>query len=201
MSSSLTLQFQGFVISVLAGILLGAFYDVFRIFRTVFRSEKRAVFFQDLFYMLCAAFVTFLLALGVNYGDVRFYILAGEVIGWCLYYLTVGMVTYQVFRFVTRIAHKFLIDPIKGLILKLFHWIFRKIKIFSKKVKIVALNQKKRLKQHREIVYNHSISKRKMKKSKADKNNVKKQIRTAQKRQSLRSGAGHENHQNKKAKR
>lgn len=198
---SLASQFQGFLISVIIGILLGAFYDVFRIFRTVFKTEKRAVFFQDLFYMLCTAFVTFLLALGVNYGDVRFYIIAGEMIGWCLYYLTVGMVTYQVFRFVTRIAHKFLIDPIKGLILKLFHWIFHKIKILGKKVKIVALNQKKRLKQHREIVYNRTISKRRMKKSKAGKANVKKQKRMVKKRRGLRDGAGYEGYQDKKTKR
>lgn len=177
MNSSLASQFQGFVISIGVGVLLGAFYDVFRIFRTVFRSEKRAVFFQDLFYMLCAAFVTFLLALGVNYGDVRFYILAGEVIGWCLYYLTVGMVTIQVFLFVSRILHKFLINPIKRIISKLFHWIFSKIKILCKKVKIVALNQKKRLKQHKEIVYNHSISKRKAKKRIAMKNKREKQKR------------------------
>lgn len=167
MNSSLALQFQGFVISVGVGVLLGAFYDVFRIFRTVFRSEKRAVFFQDLFYMIGAAFVTFLLALGVNYGDVRFYILAGEIIGWCLYYLTVGLVTIRVFLITSRILHKFLINPIKRIISKIFHWIFSKIKIGVKKVKIMALNQKKRLKQHREIVYNHSISKRKMKKRRA----------------------------------
>ena len=177
MNSSLGSQFQGFVISVGVGVLLGAFYDVFRIFRTVFKSEKRAVFFQDLFYMLCAAFVTFLLALGVNYGDVRFYILAGEIIGWCLYYLTAGMITIQVFLFISHILHKFLIDPIKRIFLKLSHWIFGKIKIFGKKVKIVALNQKKRLKQHREIVYNHSISKRKAKKHKAGKNKGNKRIR------------------------
>lgn len=187
MNYSLASQFQGFVISVGAGVLLGAFYDVFRIFRTVFRSEKRAVFFQDLFYMLCAAFVTFLLALGVNYGDVRFYILAGEVIGWCLYYLTVGMVTIQVFRFVSHILHKFLTDPIKRIIAKLFHWIGKKIKIIGKKVKIVAYNQKKRLKQHREIVYNQIISKRKTRKRNALKNKRAKQKR---KRKSAGDGAG-----------
>lgn len=151
--------------------------------------------------MLCAAFVTFLLALGVNYGDVRFYILAGEIIGWCIYYLTVGMVTYQVFRFVTHIAHKFLIDPIKALLFKFLHWIFRKLQLAGKKVKIVGLNQKKRLKQHRDIVYNHFISKRKIRKHNAAKKRIRKRAAAAKKRQSLRSGAGYENPKNKKAKR
>lgn len=164
MNPTLASQFQGFYISVGAGVLLGIFYDVFRIFRTVFHSEKRAVFFQDLFYMLCAAFVTFLVSLGVNYGDVRFYILGGEVIGWCLYYITIGMVTLRVFLFVSHVLHRFLIDPIKKFLYKFFHWIGCKLKKLGKKMKTAAINQKKRLKQHREIVYNQSISRRKKKK-------------------------------------
>lgn len=163
MNPTLAFQFQGFLISVGAGVLLAAFYDVFRIFRTVFHSVKRAVFFQDLFYMLCASFFTFLVALGVNYGEVRFYILAGEIIGWCLYYLTVGMITIRVFRFISSILHRFLIDPIKKILVKFFHWIIKKLKILGKKVKTAVINQKKRLKQHREIVYNHTIRKHKLK--------------------------------------
>ena len=166
MNSSLTSQFQGFVISVGVGVLLGAYYDIFRIFRTVFRSEKRAVFFQDLFYMLSAAFVTFLLSLGVNYGQVRFYILAGEIIGWCLYFLTVGMITIRLFQCISYVLHRFVINPIRKIILQILHWLCSIGNLILKKVKIVALNRKKCLKHHRKIVYNHFTSKHK-KKSKA----------------------------------
>jgi Spore cortex protein YabQ (Spore_YabQ). len=162
-------QLQGFLVSVLTGVLLGALYDIFRIYRTVFRPEKRAVFFQDLFYMICAAFVTFLLALGVNYGEIRFYILAGEAIGWCLYYLTIGMVTVQVFRFVSRILRRYLIYPVKRVFHRIFHWIFHKLKILCKNVKTAAENKKKRLKQHRQIVYNQSDRRRKSRKTKSGK--------------------------------
>lgn len=159
MNLSLSFQLQGFVISIAAGVFLGAYYDIFRIFRTVFQSESRAVFFQDLFYMLSAAFVTFLLSLGVNYGEVRFYILAGEIIGWCLYYLTIGMVTIRVFQFVSKILHKLLINPIKKISVIIFHFIFKIAKIIVGNIKIVAVNWKKRLKHHNKIVYNHSKSK------------------------------------------
>jgi spore cortex biosynthesis protein YabQ len=140
---TLAFQFQGFLISIGVGVLLGAYYDVFRIFRTVFCSEKRAVFYQDIFYMLTSAIITFLLALGVNYGNVRFYILAGEIIGWCLYFLTIGMVTIRVFRFVSHVLRRFLINPIKKIILRLFHFLHDKVKIFIKRVKIVVINKKK----------------------------------------------------------
>ena len=155
MNLSLTSQLQGFVISVAAGVFLGAYYDIFRIFRTVFQSERRAVFFQDLFYMLTAAFITFLLALGVNYGEVRFYILAGEAIGWCLYYLTVGMVTFCLFRFVSGIVSIFIFLPIMNFLARISHFIFSIMIVIGKNTKIVAANQKKRLKHHRQIVYNH----------------------------------------------
>ncbi len=163
MKTSLVLQFQGFLISVGVGVLLALFYDVFRIFRTVFHSERRAVFCQDLFFMLCAAFITFLLALGVSYGNVRFYILAGEIIGWCLYYLTVGMITIRLFMAVSKLLNKFLISPIKKLFSILFNWFFGNVKIVVKKVKIVLINRKKRLKHHHKIVYNHLMTKRKRK--------------------------------------
>lgn len=161
MNLSLSFQLQGFVISIVTGLLLGAYYDIFRIFRTVFQSESRAVFFQDLFYMLSAAFITFLLSLGVNYGEVRFYILAGEMIGWCLYYLTVGMVTIRVFQFVSKILHKFLINPIRKISVRIFYFIFKMAKIIVRNTRIVTVNWKKHLKHHNTIVYNHFNSKHK----------------------------------------
>ncbi|WP_255575750.1 spore cortex biosynthesis protein YabQ [Caproiciproducens faecalis] len=177
MNLSLTAQLQGFVLAIAVGVFLGAYYDVFRIFRTVFQSERRAVFFQDLFYMITAAFVTFLLALGVNYGEVRFYILAGEGIGWCLYFLTVGTVTYRMFCLIAKIVRKYIIVPVKKIIAKISHFSLSVVKKIVKNTKIVASNQKKRLKHHREIVYNHfkvrSNAKRNAKKKKRRKKNGK----------------------------
>lgn len=169
MYTSQDYQFQGFLVSILAGVLLGLFYDFFRIYRTVFRPEKRAVFFQDLFYMACAALITFLVSVGVNFGEVRFYILAGEAIGWCLYYLTIGTVTYQVFRFVSHILRKYLIYPLKRFFGMIFRWIFKKFNLLYKNVKITIENQKKRLKQHKQIVYNQSNRKHVKTKQKARK--------------------------------
>jgi spore cortex biosynthesis protein YabQ len=156
---TLTWQLQGFLISIAAGFFLGAFYDVFRIFRTVFQSERRAVFYQDLFYMVAIAFVTFLVALGVNYGDVRFYILAGEGIGWCFYFLTVGFVTLQVFRFLAKIVKKYIISPIQWVNSKISHFIVQMTGTIVKNIKILAAIPKKRLKHCHSIVYNQCIGK------------------------------------------
>jgi spore cortex biosynthesis protein YabQ len=194
---TLAFQLQGFYISIGAGVVLGIIYDLFRIFRTVFHSEKRAVFFQDLFYMLCAALVTFLVALGVNYGEVRFYILAGEAIGWCLYFFTVGNVTIRIFCFISRVLHRFLIDPVKRILQGIFCWIAGKLKIIGKKVRSAAINQKKRLKRHRDIVYNHSIKRRSDRLRKKQAGNRRKQ---KGRKVGRGGGAGYAGHKKRKAK-
>jgi hypothetical protein len=133
--------------------------------------------------MLSAAFITFLLALGVSYGEVRFYILAGEMIGWCIYYLTAGMITIRLFKCISYLLHHFFINPTKKILLQIFLWFCSRANILAQKVKIVALNLKKYLKHHSKIVYNHLINKHK------------------ENGKVLRDGARHESYQEKKAKR
>jgi len=51
----------------------------------------------------------------------------------------------------------------------IFRWIFKKFNLLYKNVKITIENQKKRLKQHKQIVYNQSNRKRVKTKQKARK--------------------------------
>lgn len=175
---TLGFQAQGFLISIGTGFLLGAFYDIFRIYRTAVNPDRRTTFFQDLFYMFCAAFVTFLLALGVNYGEVRFYILAGELMGWCLYFLTIGFITIQVFTFISRILNRILFQPIKKILHKFNLWIGKHIGILCKNVKKGFQTAKKRLKQHRQIVYNQSNRRQKNTRRKSNRRKIPKSSRT-----------------------
>lgn len=101
------------------GFALGAFYDVFRIFRVFARSEKRQVIWQDIFVCFVAAVVSFLVALAVNWGEVRFYLLAGEAIGMCVYFLTLGEITFRLAKLLLRI-----LTAIKNFLLR---WILRPI--------------------------------------------------------------------------
>ncbi len=77
MYRTLSSQTFGFLVFFAAGVVLGAVYDVLRIWRAMFRSERRSVFFQDLIYMILAAYFTFLVNLAVNYGELRLYLFAG----------------------------------------------------------------------------------------------------------------------------
>lgn len=77
------------------GFLLGLYYDVFRVFRLVMRSGARTIFFQDLFFFSSSAVATFLFALTVTGGQLRFYLFLGSLIGFAAYYFTIGRVVVR----------------------------------------------------------------------------------------------------------
>ena len=62
--------------------------------------------------------ITFLFVLGFNYGESRFYILAGEGIGWIAYHITFGEVVYissqRIVKFFKR-RTGMIFNSIKGL--------------------------------------------------------------------------------------
>ena len=99
-------QWEGFLTACISGVALALFYDVFRVSRALLRPKKRSVFLQDLIFMSAAAVVTFLLALATNDGILRFYLLAGEGIGMCVYFLTVGEITVRLARLLLRLLRK-----------------------------------------------------------------------------------------------
>ena len=81
MEISLAVQMQGFILATVAGFALAILYDALKMVRTMIRSTPSHVFWMDLAFMAVAGIVTFLLALAASYGEVRFYLLAGEGIG------------------------------------------------------------------------------------------------------------------------
>ena len=154
MNPSFSSRLFGFAVSLAAGFLLGALYDVFRIWRTFFHTEKRAVFFQDVFYMIAVAFLTFLLALAVSFGEIRFYLLAGEAVGWFVYYFTVGQVTNCVFRFLSSLLYRWLLRPLSRAARRCACYFGGKFRIMGCFAAKIAGNAKKCLKRQGIIVYN-----------------------------------------------
>lgn len=87
---TLTQQVNHLFLSCGMGFLLGLYYDVFRVIRLVMRSGKRWIVVQDLLFFLSSAVITFLFALAVMDGQLRFYLFLGEGIGFAAYYWTIG---------------------------------------------------------------------------------------------------------------
>lgn len=88
-------QLFTFMYAGILGVILGFAYDIFRILRMIMNSKNISIFIQDILYFVLSGVITFWFVLNFNSGDSRFYILAGEAIGWILYHLTVGNLIYK----------------------------------------------------------------------------------------------------------
>lgn len=99
--------------SLLLGMGLGLFYDVFRVLRIALPHRTVAVAVEDMFYWTSAAFLTFFFFFYTDGGRIRIYLLVGEAIGFTLYYFTLGAVIIG--------AAKKIIAALRWL----FHWIYR----------------------------------------------------------------------------
>lgn len=154
MAANFSSQTFGLLVFFLLGAAFSALYDVLRIWRALFRSEKRSVFFQDLFYMLAASVGTFLFFLGVNGGELRFYFLAGELFGWMFWHFTAGMVTVTLFRRFARFLYRHVFDPLSAKMHRVWFKLQKNGMRLASFVKKHMQNRKKRLKQRASIVYN-----------------------------------------------
>ncbi len=94
MSEFLKMQSMIFIFSCLLGAALGFVYDCFRFIRMMINPRNIFIFAQDIIYFFISAVITFLFVLVFNDGESRFYILAGEGIGWIVYHLTLGEFIY-----------------------------------------------------------------------------------------------------------
>lgn len=95
MNEMLKMQLIIFGSSCVLGIALGFMYDLFRIIRMIINPKNIGIFIQDVIYFILSGIITFLFVLCFNNGESRFYILAGEGIGWIAYHVTLGNYIYK----------------------------------------------------------------------------------------------------------
>lgn len=154
MSANLSAQLLGLLVFLILGAALSALYDVLRIWRALFRSEKHSVFFQDFFYMLAASIVTFLVLLGVSGGELRLYLLAGELFGWFAWHFTAGSVVVTLFRKLAHFLYRHVFDPASAALRRVGLKMQKNMVRHMAFVKKHMQNGKKRLKHRAAIVYN-----------------------------------------------
>lgn len=154
-------QLTIFLCSLGAGFLLGVLYDVMRALRLTFTSSRAAVIIFDVTYFLLCGILSFLFILALNKGEVRFYIIAGEIIGWLFYYLSLGVAAIRITDLFVRALHKakslivtVICAPFR-LIYRLCKPIYTKIAILFKKTEKKSHQiRKKHLPKARMYVYN-----------------------------------------------
>ena len=94
-SLSLATQTKNFLLSLGLGFLMGFVYDLFRIIRISISERKIFVIVFDLLYCIFLCLSTFVFLITVNEGQVRFYLLLGEAIGFAVYYFSFGAIVFS----------------------------------------------------------------------------------------------------------
>jgi len=162
-------QMLVFLAACLAGAILGALYDVFRIIRIAIPCGRIAVFIQDIIYLIICTLLTYLFLIMENSGEIRVFIIEGEIIGAIIYYFTIGAVVIKAARLIIIVVKRFLnalywlVTPrAKSACVKIKAECLQKV-IKAKKMLIKNKLFKIRLKPVQNMVYNliHTINFRK----------------------------------------
>jgi spore cortex biosynthesis protein YabQ len=147
-------QTSVFFFAIVMGGVISTFYDIIKILRITFKFDKVKIFFFDMGYFFVSGIVTFLFIIAFNNGEIRFYVIVGEIIGFYLYRLLAGnTVVKYVCRFLRFL--KAILSPIV---------IFLKVKIKNISLFLIKpittlldkflFNAKKNLRISKKMLYN-----------------------------------------------
>lgn len=90
-------QVYVFFMAILCGIIIGIINEPFRFLRYIGFDSTVGTFIQDIVFMCIVAFLSFFFSLCYNKGEIRFFILLGELFGFLLFRYTVGIITGKLF--------------------------------------------------------------------------------------------------------
>ncbi len=111
-----------FLATVYGGLVIGLFFDIYRMIRRIFRPGKFLTGVMDLIFWVIIALFSFFILFYINDGQVRLYSFLGIGLGWGLYILSISQLVMWIFDLIYKWVSKFL-----AWIFKLVKWPFNKI--------------------------------------------------------------------------
>lgn len=127
-----------FVTCIFIGIIMGMLYDLIRIFRKIIPHSNWSVQVEDMIYWITCALIGFAILYMHNYGQIRFFVFIGIILGSVFYFCTFSIIFM---KFAT-----WLIELIKHMVRTLVHivsipvkWVIGIIKIPIRMLKRLAL--------------------------------------------------------------
>lgn len=156
MAINITEQGFVFLFACLIGIVLGVFYDVFRIARIAFNPKFIIIFIEDILFCLGTAVTVVLFVYYANSGIIRWFALFGCALAFAFYYFTVGklvmFLSEKIIRLIAailRFIYNITFVPVRRFIkfiVKIIRLAFKKIIAAVKKAfgKFIFSRKKKR---------------------------------------------------------
>ncbi len=136
-------------VSIMAGMLLGGLWDIYRLLRHYIKLGNFGTAIGDVVYWFISIYIGVTLIFDLSYGNVRFFILMGFMLGALLYFYGISRYILKLFIFIINWILK-LIKKTIGLLIRPIKFIIRKLKIilypFKLKYEKIKNNAKKRYK-------------------------------------------------------
>lgn len=142
---SLATQTKNFLFSLGLGFIMGIFYDVFRLVRISISQRKTVVIIFDVLYCIFLGFSDFIFFITVNEGQFRFYLLCGEVVGFAVYYFSLGAIIFSLSEKIVQFTRK-LFKRIFFVLVFPFKWIFTRLRSVCNKILKKGQKRSKKLK-------------------------------------------------------
>jgi len=111
-----------FLTTVAAGFAIGFVYDIFRIVRKTVPHSHLMVQVEDVLYWVAVSLLMFYFMLHRNYGEIRFFSIAGAALGMILYFYSVSVIVMKVSVAVIGFMQKVILAVV-GILLAPFKWL------------------------------------------------------------------------------
>lgn len=93
-------QIITFLLSVCLGVLCCAIYDIVRALRKVCLNSLLAITIGDILLWIFYAFITFIFLISRTNGEIRGYVLLGELLGFVLFRISISKFFYLFFKII-----------------------------------------------------------------------------------------------------
>jgi spore cortex biosynthesis protein YabQ len=131
-----------FLSTVLAGAIIGLFFDAFRILRKTvpFLANSAVVQFEDLFFWIMVTGGTFYFMLNQNFGEIRLFSVIGAGVGIVLYFAAVSRFVIKIFVAVLEYMKKVVATALRIIFFPLriiANWVSPPLKFLYGKIRSV----------------------------------------------------------------
>ena len=143
------LQLYSFLIYLVSGIIIGIFFDVFRILRKSFHTSDLLTYIEDIIFSIITGLFLLFVLFQISDGEIRIYNIIALLLGGILYLLTMSKIfikiNVKIMTFVKSLLHNIVLIPLKGLFF-IIKKLFTPFTFFVINVKKIILNPSKKLK-------------------------------------------------------
>ncbi len=120
-------QLTAFLVTLMIGVLAGLLFDFYRVIAKLIKLNKWGTVVGDFIFWLVLTPIAFLFLLWGNWGEFRFYVVIGLLLGAAIYLRCLSPYAVSLFNYLLLVIHKFFswLWRILALLLAALCWPFR----------------------------------------------------------------------------